>query len=294
MTHTRKPVMPPATSEQSTNCQPNDKNAPQYENDQHLRSFYDNSPIAYHSLDSEGRFIDINPAWLQMLGYTREEVIGRWAGDFLTPEQAEVFKERFPRFKKLGEIHKAPFNFLRKDGGVVAVEIDGRIAYDQQGAFLQTHCVLHDVTERKRAEQISQALKSKETQYREVFELASDALLLICSNKGEIIDANQMATTLYGYAHHELIGKTSVELSAEPEETVRRLQEALKTPGQIFNIPLRFHRKKDGTVFPVEITARSFLQDGAPVLLVACRDITERQRVEAELQAEKINSEAMF
>jgi PAS domain-containing protein len=72
------------------------------------------------------------------------------------------------------------------------------------------------------------------------------------------------------------------------------MQDALSQPGQVFNIPLRLHRKKDGTVFPVEITARSFLQDGEPVLLVSCRDITERQRVASELQAEKTNSEAMF
>jgi PAS domain S-box-containing protein len=72
------------------------------------------------------------------------------------------------------------------------------------------------------------------------------------------------------------------------------MQDALRQPGKVFNIPLRLHRKKDGTVFPIEITARAFLQDGEPVLLVSCRDITERKRVEAELLAEKTNSEAMF
>jgi PAS domain S-box-containing protein len=184
MTHPFKPVIPQGASEQSVDCQSRDKTDSRTENDKHLRSFYDNSPIAYHSLDSEGRFIEINPAWLQMLGYTREEVIGRWAGDFLIPEQVEVFKERFPLFKKLGAIHKVPFNFLRKDGGVVAVEVDGRIAYDEQGDFLQTHCVLHDVTERKRAKQMSEALRIKENQYRELFESGSDALLLIAIATG--------------------------------------------------------------------------------------------------------------
>ena len=264
------------------------------DNDKRFRLFYENSPIAYHSLDSEGRFIEINPAWLQMLGYTREEVIGKWAGDFLAPGQVELFKQRFPRFKEIGEIHKVPFDFIRKDGAIVSTEVDGRIAYDEDGAFLHTHCVLHDVTVRKRAEQMSEALRAKERQYRDLFELASDALLLISTAQGKILDANQMATELYGYKWEELIGNDSIMLSAEPDESARRLQEALNNPGQLITIPLRLHRKKDGTVFPVEITARSFLQEGNPVLLVACRDITERKRVEAELKAEKVNSESMF
>jgi PAS domain S-box-containing protein len=283
-----------APLERSDILSPSQKIATRDGSEPYFRLFYENSPLAYHSLDSDGCFIEINPAWLKLLGYSREEVIGHWLGDFLEPEQVDAFKERFPLFKKRGEIHKVPFNFLRKDGGMVAVEIDGRIAYDERGDFLQTHCVLHDVTERKRMEQMSEALRAKEFQYRELFESASDALLLISTKTGQIIDANKMTAMIYGYELDELLGKPSTDLSAEPEETTRSIRSAKNTPGQIINIPLRWHRKKDGTVFPVEITARSFLQDGTPVLLVACRDITERKRAEAELRATKLNSEAII
>ncbi|MFA5365842.1 MAG: PAS domain S-box protein, partial [Candidatus Bathyarchaeia archaeon] len=61
------------------------------------RELYEKSPLGYQSLDAEGRFIDVNQAWLDTLGYSREEVIGHWFGDFLVPEQAELFRERFPR-----------------------------------------------------------------------------------------------------------------------------------------------------------------------------------------------------
>jgi PAS domain S-box-containing protein len=143
-------------------------------------------------------------------------------------------------------------------------------------------------------QQAEAALREKEKQYRELFESASDALLLIAIHTGKIIDANKTASLLYGYEHGELISKPSTELSAEPEKTTRLIQDALNQAGQLINIPHRLHRKKDGTVFPVEITARSFLQEGEPVLLVACRDITARKRVEAELLTEKVNSDAMF
>lgn len=71
-------------------------------------------------------------------------------------------------------------------------------------------------------------------------------------------------------------------MSAEPEETRRLTHEAYSAPEQVLNIPLRLHRKKDGTVFPVEIASRSFPLNGHRVLLVACRDITSRKKAEAE------------
>jgi len=166
-------------------------------------------------------------------------------------------------------------------------------------ALQQSRESLMNMMEDMRAEnnarkQAEVELRIKGNQYRELFESGSDALLLIASNTGKIIDANKMASVLYGYERNELLTKLSTELSAEPDETSRRIHDALIQTDQVINIPLRLHRKKDGTVFPVEITARSFLQDGEPVLLIACRDITERKRIEAELQAEKTNSEAMF
>jgi PAS domain S-box-containing protein len=136
-----------------------------------------------------------------------------------------------------------------------------------------------DMVQTKLAEQ---ALRKSEHQYRDVFELASDALLLLASDTGQVIDVNGMASVLYGYERDELLARKATDLSAEPEETGRRTHEAHLAPGQIFNIPLRLHRKKDGTVFPVEISARSLIREGQSLILVACRDITERKRAEAE------------
>ena len=117
-----------------------------------------------------------------------------------------------------------------------------------------------------------------------MFESSSDALFLIASDTGQIIDANKMATELYGYERDEFLTKTNMDLSAEPAETSQQMHEARSTPGVVFFVPLRLHRQKNGSVFPVEITARSLVREGRPVLLVACRDITERRRTEASLQ----------
>ena len=90
--------------------------------------------------------------------------------------------------------------------------------------------------------------------------------------------ANAAATRLYGYSREELLSMNRIDLSAEPEKTIRATLEM-----QEF-IPLRWHRKKDGTVFPVEISGCYFDLKGRSVFVSAIRDITNRKQIEEALQ----------
>jgi diguanylate cyclase len=76
---------------------------------------FNKAPLGYQSLDIDGHFIAVNQKWLETLGYSREEVIGRWFGDFLCPEYVDGFRQRFPIFKAQGYIH-SEFEMLSKDG----------------------------------------------------------------------------------------------------------------------------------------------------------------------------------
>jgi PAS domain S-box-containing protein len=136
----------------------------------------------------------------------------------------------------------------------------------------------------RRAERLAAELGQSEERYRQLFESASDALFLVSTDTGQIVEANSMALELYGYDRDELLTRTSMDLSAEPEETLRFTYEMQTFPDRILNIPQRLHLKKDGTVFPVEITARRFAWKGHPVLFIAVRDITERKRAEEQIR----------
>lgn len=124
------------------------------QNEGRFRLLYEESPIGYQSLDAEGCFIEVNRAWLSLLGYEEDEVIGRSFADFLASGFPELFMERFPCFKAAGEVHDVAFEMVKKDGSHIDVEIDGRVGYNPDGSFRQTHCVLRDITERKKNEEL--------------------------------------------------------------------------------------------------------------------------------------------
>ena len=133
--------------------------------------------------------------------------------------------------------------------------------------------------ERKQAEE---ELRESESKYRKLFEVESDALFLIDSQSGKILDANLAAVALYGYSRDELLGMRHVDLSAEPEKTEKTTIEA-GSSGTVL-VPLRYHRKKSGLVFPVEINSTSVLWQGRPAIIPAIRDITDRVSREQEIQ----------
>jgi len=121
------------------------------ESEYRFRTLFDNAPLGYQSLDVNGNFLDVNQTWLDLLGYQKDEVVGKWFGDFLTPKYKEAFNKRFELFKKQGKV-RSEFEMFKKNGEVVFIEFEGLIGYDAHNNFEKTYCILNDVTERKNIE----------------------------------------------------------------------------------------------------------------------------------------------
>ena len=117
--------------------------------------------------------------------------------------------------------------------------------------------------------------------YRRLFEIESDAILMVDEGTGLFLDANPSAIRLYGFSRDEFLKLKPADISAEPEQT-RQAIAAHETC-----VPLRWHRKKDGTIFPVEIAGSYFTSGGRVIHVAAIRDMTERrQTAEALRQAD--------
>ena len=131
------------------------------QSEQKFHLLFDNAPVGYQSLDENGCFLDVNQAWLDILGYERHEVIGKWFGDFLPLELVEVFKERFKKnIQRHDLIPNVEFPLLKKDGSIAMVDYMARIGRDEEGHFIRTHCAFMDITEsRKLEEQLRQSQK---------------------------------------------------------------------------------------------------------------------------------------
>lgn len=131
----------------------------------------------------------------------------------------------------------------------------------------QNDALQREIEERQ---QVEKALRESEDKYRQLFELESDAIFLIENENNLIIEVNSAASKLYGYTREELLTMHNFDLSAEPAETKRAVRNHHRV------VPIRYHKKKDGTVFPVEITGSFFTWRGQEVHIAAIRDITER------------------
>lgn len=136
------------------------------ESETRFRMLFDQAPVGYQSLDSEGRFIDVNQTWLDVMGYEREEVIGQKFENFLAPQYVESQKLFFQKFMDQGSIH-VDFEMVKKGGELIFVSFEGRIGKDERGIFKQTHCIMQDITEKRKAEA---ARLESEKRYRSLFE----------------------------------------------------------------------------------------------------------------------------
>jgi PAS domain S-box-containing protein len=109
------------------------------------RFLAEKTPLPYHSLNPEGEILEVNAAWLHLLGFVRDEVIGRRLSDFLPASRQAQFEENFALLRRAGRISKTQLVLVAKNGAVVPVIVEGRVRFGPDGSFRHTHCLLYHI-----------------------------------------------------------------------------------------------------------------------------------------------------
>ncbi|HEX2980249.1 MAG TPA: PAS domain S-box protein, partial [Anaerolineaceae bacterium] len=248
-------------------------------NEARFRLIYENLPIGYHSLNIRGELIDVNRAWLDMLGYSRVEVIGSKFTDYLTVESAEFFETFFTDYKAKGQAADVELEMVHKDGSVLMTVLDGRIGYDEEGQFRQTHCILRDVTESKRAEL---ALRESEARYSSLFHDNNSVMLLVDPENGKIVDANPAACDFYGYPAETIKNKNIDDINMLPPVQVSRHMSHAEA-GKERRFEFR-HRLQNGEIRDVEVYSGPIILQGRRLLYSIVHDISQRKRAQEALK----------
>jgi PAS domain S-box-containing protein len=246
------------------------------------------SPATVVITDLTGAIEYVNPRFTELTGYTSAEVIGKNPRILKSARTAPQVYADLWRTISSGNVWRGEIINRRKDGTDFTELAIVTPVKDAHGRATHYVALKEDITERKRSEE---SLRQSEQRFRELFDLESDAILVFEVASGRITMANLAAGQNYGYPVERLLTLRTDEISAEPEAPGENHRELSGTEGRVEKVPLRWHRRADGTIFPVEITQRIFRRDGKLLAVATLRDITLQQQARAQLERFNIELE---
>jgi PAS domain S-box-containing protein len=253
------------------------------ESEARFRSLFEEVPIAYQSLDIEGRYLDANKGLCRLLGYSPDELLGKRFDDFWPSDVRQFFPDELSSFMRNGGETKH-LRLRRKDGKEIAVILNGRVQRDLKGNFMRAHCILTDITDQKL---IEENLRRSKIFIDSVLENLPSMIFVKDAKDLRFLRFNKAGEELLGYRRDELLGRNDYDIFPKEEadffiakdrEVLRsgRLLDILEEPIQTKEHGLRLlHTKK------IPICGA----DGTPqYLLGISEDITDRKQAEEALR----------
>jgi PAS domain S-box-containing protein len=240
-----------------------------------------------HSINEFGVFLEVSNVWLAKLGYGREEVIGRYMGEFMTPESRARHREvTLPQFLRTGVAENDEYQFVRKDGRVLDVLISAVAEHDADGR-LQSLSVVKDVTSWRQAQR---ALATEHSRLSNIIASTGMGTWEWNPRTGEVLINDRWAA---------MIGRTPEDLAplsaqtwhdhmhpADIPRAAALIEQHLAGRTEHYEAEVRMHHRDGRWVWMLDrgaVTART--QEGAPEWVSGTRqDITERKAQEEALR----------
>jgi PAS domain S-box-containing protein len=225
---------------------------------------------------SDGAFLEINDSYTRIIGYSREELLGKDANDFNLWAQADQRESMLQKIRDHIMMHNEEIEILSKSGEIRTMLLSTE--YVQIGDEPCLLVVGTDVTERKKMEEM---LANEATRRLILIEHSRDGIVIL-DQDGAVYEANRRFAEMLGYSPEEVL-KLNVwdwEYLYPPEQ----VREMINTVGEAGDHFTTRHRRKDGTTYDVEISTNGAMFAGQKLIFCVCRDISERTRTEKALK----------
>jgi len=257
------------------------------------RHYLDVMDVTMVALDAQGRVTLINRAGCELLGLSKEEVLGQdWIERFLPEHWQRDVRQVFDRIMNgdVAAVEHFENPIRRPDGQERVIQWHNSALTDDEGRIIGALASGIDVTDRKRAED---ALRESQERLKAIVDTAVDAIITI-DQRGIIDSVNPATERMFGYSKGELIGQNVKVLMPSPyhdehDDYIRRYLETGEA--KIIGIGREAEaRRKDGAVFPVDLAVSELHEEtGGRLFTGIIRDITERKAEhERLLQAERL------
>ncbi len=258
------------------------------ENEYKYRMLYSNAPLAYQALDGQGKIIDVNDKWLEMMQFKRENVLNRLFKGFLTRKSKNDYDEIFKTFKNKGNITDFKCNLVRRDGSILSASFEGKGVIDKHEKSFRSYLVFRDITTE---EKTKRALVDSEARYRMLVNLSPNLIMTI---KDHLIAFVNPATykvlkyktgSLRNMDFFKLIDNTEVD-------KVDTILNKLHHDESIENVRLLMKSKNNDTVF----TETSFIavdvkEEGGKTVVMIAKDITAQVQSEQNVLSAVIETQ---
>lgn len=255
-----------------------------------LASIVESSDDAILSENLQGIITSWNSAAERIFGYTARETVGQPISVLYMPENIQEMKDILARIRAGERVRHYETVRRHKDGHPVFISLTVSPVRDSSGRIIGASKIARDVSETRRlieSERAAWAEASAERRFRKLLEAAPDAILEV-DTEGQIVLVNQMAEAMFGYSREELLGlrvETLVPAAMRDEHAGHRASYADHPQTRLMGTGLKLKaQKKDGTLFPVEISLSPSLNDDDLHVIALVRDTSERQKAEDQLK----------
>lgn len=242
------------------------------QNEALYRSILDSVSAVVYVKDLDGKYLLVNRHYGEILGVEPDGMIGRTDFDYFNPETADSFRRNDQEVLAQGRSLRVEEVAPHADGSHTYVSLKFPLK-TADGEIYALCGVSTDIEDRKRAERLLD-------RYRLLSERTRDIVIFLRPD-GSIVDANAAAVAAYGYSRDELLTMSLTDLRAP--ETLTELPGQLAAAADTGTRFESFHRRRDGSTFPVEVSSRGADVGGEPLLLSVVRDATDRRRAERQL-----------